>query len=65
MKDKIVPMFEEEFRARWGRKAPEVHRMKAELFRVGERLFIANSKPDVRSNLSYCLGAVLSADVLP
>jgi len=65
MKDKIVPMFEDELRARWQRRAPAVERMKAELFRVGNRLFISNSKPDVASNLGRCLGQVLSRPVLP
>ncbi len=65
MKDKIVVMFEEELRKRWRRAAPAVERMKAELFRVGERVFIANSKPAVSANLGYCLGRVLSRPVLP
>jgi hypothetical protein len=59
MKDKIVEMFEEELKKRWPRSTPNVERMKGELFRVGEKLFIINSKPDVCSNLGYCLSSVL------
>jgi hypothetical protein len=59
MKDKIVVMFEEELKKRWPRSTPSVERMKGELFRVGEKLFIINSKPDVCSNLGYCLSSVL------
>ncbi|MFH0778667.1 MAG: hypothetical protein V2A71_08560 [Candidatus Eisenbacteria bacterium] len=65
MKDKIVVMFEEELEKRWPRKRVKVERMKAELFRVGERLFVLNSKPDVTSNIAYCLSRVLLRPVLP
>ncbi|UCF78342.1 MAG: hypothetical protein JSW03_09600 [Candidatus Eiseniibacteriota bacterium] len=65
MKDKIVVMFEEELRKRWPGESIAVERMRGELFAVGEKLFIVNSKPDVASNLAYCLGRVLAAPVLP
>jgi hypothetical protein len=64
MKDKIVAMFEEELKKRWPRNIPSVERMKGELFRVGEKLFIINSKPDVCSNLGYCLSRVLLQPVI-
>ncbi|KPJ60026.1 MAG: hypothetical protein AMJ46_08835 [Latescibacteria bacterium DG_63] len=65
MKDKIVVMFEEELKKRWPDATVAVERMKGELFKVGEKLFIINSKPDVCSNIAYCLSKALSAPVLP
>jgi hypothetical protein len=65
MKDKIVVMFEAELKKRWPTGTPNVERMKGELFRVGEKLFIINSKPEVCSNLGYCLSSVLSQPFIP
>jgi hypothetical protein len=65
MKDKIVVMFEEELERRSVGESAAVERMKGELFRVGGKLFIINSKPDVCSNIAYCLGEALSTHVLP
>lgn len=52
MKDKIVPLFEEvlegsDLRAR---------RVRDETFSVGPRLFITNSRPDMITNLAFCVG---------
>lgn len=61
MRDKIVIMFEEELQRRWPRQKVGIIRKREELFQVGERLFICNSKPDVSTNLGYCLSKVLSS----
>lgn len=56
MKDKIVPMFEEEIGRRFDLKRRyEIFRLKKEMFLVGDRLFIINSKPDISSNIAFCL----------
>ena len=49
MKDKIVPMFEEEL-ARRGSDLPVV-RMVKELFRAGDRIFIVNAQNGIAANL--------------
>lgn len=58
MKDKVVPMFEETMKELWGRKkamdnAPA--RLYQEIFHVGNRLFITNSKRDLVANVRRCL----------
>ena len=58
MKDKLVPMFEEELRKRYGRRSKTlypVNRLVGELFHVRNRIFIINSKKDVFENFSICL----------
>lgn len=50
MKDKIVPMFEGELRRRSSRDK-KIVRIERELFRVGDRLFIINSKNSIVSNI--------------
>jgi len=65
MKDKIVLMFEEELRRRWPRHRIKVERKRGELFQVGDRLFITNSKPDVYTNLGFCLKRILSPPLFP
>jgi hypothetical protein len=58
MKDKLVVLFEDELKRRYG-KASEalypVERLVGELFHVGHRIFIVNSKKDVAGNFSICL----------
>jgi hypothetical protein len=54
MKDKIVPMFEEELRKR-GPGRPDVTRIERELFQTGERIFIINSKDSIVRNLEAML----------
>jgi len=58
MKDKLVLMFEEELKRRYGRKAKTaypVNRLMDELFHVRNRIFIINSRKDVFQNFSTCL----------
>jgi hypothetical protein len=50
MKDKIVPMFEEELKRRH-KNPPEVKRMYKELFQISDKLFIINSKGSIASNV--------------
>jgi hypothetical protein len=58
MKDKLVVMFEEELKRRYGRKSSKrcpVNRLVEELFHVQNRIFIINSKKDIFENFSICL----------
>jgi hypothetical protein len=55
MKDKIVPMFEEELRRRYA-SPPEVKRMQKELFQISHRIFIINSKESITGNIEKALG---------
>ncbi len=58
MKDKLVLMFEGELQRRYGRQAAEdkpVQRLHEEIFTIGNRIFISNSKPDLPTNLTICL----------
>jgi hypothetical protein len=58
MKDKLVPLFEEELARRhpaeWKTRYPVV-RLVEELFHVQHRVFIINSKKDVAENFRICL----------
>jgi len=58
MKDKIVPLFEEEISRLYGvegRKQRAVVRLKEELFHINHNLFIVNSKKGLATNLKICL----------
>jgi hypothetical protein len=58
MKDKLVVLFEDELRRRYGKESGAlypVERLVGELFHVGHRIFIVNSKKDVAENFSICL----------
>jgi hypothetical protein len=58
MKDKLVVMFEEVLKKRYGRKSKKlfpVSRLVEELFHVRNRIFIINSKRDIFENFSICL----------
>ena len=58
MKDKLVVMFEEELKRRYGKRAKRlypVNRLVEELFHVQNRIFIINSKKDIFENFSICL----------
>ena len=50
-------LFAEELRRRLGRGARRfpLQRLSGELFMIGDRLFIANSDPDLVDNLGICL----------
>ncbi len=54
MKDKIVPMFEDEFRRRQASPAV-VNRIERELFEIRDRIFIVNAKEDVARNIEKVL----------
>jgi hypothetical protein len=53
MKDKIVPMFEDELRHRYP-SPPEVKR--PELFQISHRIFIINAKENITGNIEKALG---------
>jgi len=58
MKDKLVVMFEEELERRYGRESRKlyiVERLVEELFHVGHRIFIVNSRKDIMENFQICL----------
>lgn len=58
MKDKLVAMFEEELNRRAGRESKKIHpveRLVEELFHIGHRIFIINSKKDIVENFGICL----------
>ena len=54
MKDKMVPMFEEELVARYV-NPPRVKRMERELFTIENRIFIVNSAGGIRRNIERVL----------
>lgn len=54
MKDKIVPMFEEELKKKTS-SPPEVMRIEKELFQIKDRIFIINSKDSIVRNLETAL----------
>ncbi len=54
MKDKIVPMFEEELRRR-SPDPPEIVRMERELFEISDRIFIINAKESIVGNIERVL----------
>ena len=61
MKDKIVPMFEEEL-ARRNAHPPRISRMEKELFAVGATLFIMNSAGTIRGNMERILMEFFNPD---
>ena len=68
MKDKLVVMFEEELKRRYGEKARlwyPVERLVEELFHVQNRIFIVNSKKDVFENFRICLSHYLAHSITP
>lgn len=54
MKDKIVPMFEEELQRRH-KKSHSVERLKKELFHINGKIFIINSKESIEANIGTVL----------
>jgi hypothetical protein len=72
MKDKIVPMFEEELRKRSSealssylgiplaaRETPPVKRIEKELFQIGNKIFIINAKDSIVNNIEKALSRYL------
>jgi len=58
MKDKLVILFEEELKRRYGEESKAlypVERLIDELFHVQHRIFVVNSKKDVVENFHICL----------
>jgi hypothetical protein len=58
MKDKIVPMFEQEFSGRTPESAGKkigVERLVNEVFHVDDRIYIVNSKRDLVTNIGRCV----------
>lgn len=58
MKDKLVVMFEEEMRRRYGESAQQeypVRRLHNEIFSINNIIFISNTKPGIVSNIGICL----------
>lgn len=56
MKDKIVPMFEEELKNRFP-DPPQVLRMEKELFQIWNRIFIINAKDSITNNIEKVLSS--------
>lgn len=54
MKDKIVPMFENELKKR-SQDPPDIVRMEKELFQIRDRIFIINAKDSILSNIEKVL----------
>jgi hypothetical protein len=54
MKDKIVPMFEEELKVRYG-SPQKIIRMEKELFQMDDKIFIINAKDSIAANLEKVL----------
>jgi hypothetical protein len=54
MKDKIVPLFEDELKKQYA-APPEVTRIEKELFQIENRIFIINAKDNVISNIERVL----------
>ncbi len=58
MKDKMVPMFEEELK-NIDSQTDKVERLHAEIFSINKRVFITNTKPSVEANISTILSHFL------
>lgn len=54
MKDKIVPMFEDELKRRYG-KSIAVERLVKELFHINGKIFIINAKDSISANIQTVL----------
>ena len=58
MKDKIVPMFEDELRRRYKKNIP-LERIVKELFHINRKIFIINAKGGISSNINTVLACML------
>ena len=58
MKDKIVPFFEDKLKG----KGLSVERLHEEIFGIGNKVYISNSKRDIVSNLAFCIRHHLTSD---
>ncbi len=62
MKDKLVVLFQEELKNRYGPQASQTHpvmRLVDELFHIHDHIFIVNSRKDVVHNFGTCLNHFL------
>jgi hypothetical protein len=59
MKDKIVPMFEDELRRRYKKNIP-LERIVKELFHINRKIFIINAKGGISSNINTVLAFMLN-----
>jgi hypothetical protein len=67
MKDKIVFMFEEGLKNRFGKESKKIFPVKRvlnEIFSINERVFIINSKPDLIFNIGICIKSFLKGKYL-
>lgn len=60
MKDKIVPMFEDELKKRFT-SPPPVLRIEKELFQIWDRIFIINAKDSITNNIERVLSSYFRA----
>ena len=63
MKDKIVPMFEDELRRRYKKKIP-LERIVKELFHINRKIFIINAKGGIVSNINTILAFMLNKNLI-
>lgn len=61
MKDKIVPMFEDELKKRFS-LPPPVLRIEKELFQIWNRIFIINAKDSITNNIEKVLNSYFRAN---
>ena len=61
MKDKIVPMFEDELKKRFS-SPPPVLRIEKELFQIWNRIFIINAKDSITNNIEKVLSFYFRAE---
>jgi len=61
MKDKIVPMFEDELKKRFS-IPPQVLRIEKELFQIWNRIFIINAKDSITNNIEKVLNRYFRAE---
>ncbi len=57
MKDKIVPMFEDELQSRYKKSVP-IKRIVKELFHINKKIFIINSKGSISTNIETVLSFI-------
>ncbi len=60
MKDKIVPMFEDELKVRFS-DPPQILRIEKELFQIWNRIFIINAKDSITNNIEKVLSCYFRA----
>jgi hypothetical protein len=64
MKDKIVVMFQEALKNMFAKKAGEpfpILNLRREIYHIKDSLYIINSRPNIISNLSFCISHYLKS----